>query len=95
MVEDVRTSQRDLVARVATLELLVSDLIDLLWRLDPDAMRKLALDASHDLDIQHSRTALPAAEHLRERLYSVLQDRKRRLQQPRSGAGRRGETARP
>jgi hypothetical protein len=80
MPDDVRTSKHDLIARVATLELLVSDLIDMLWRVDPRAMEQLARDADHDLEIQHNRTPLPAGEHQRQRLYSVLQDRCRRLQ---------------
>jgi hypothetical protein len=79
MSEDLANSRRDLVARVATLELLVSDLIDLLWRVDPQAMERLAGDAGRDLEIQNSRV-LAAAEHQRERLFTVLQDRKRKLQ---------------
>jgi hypothetical protein len=80
MSEETSTSRPELVARVATLELLVADLIDLLWRLDAPAMEKLAQEAGHDLTIQNSRTALPGGEHQRERLYGVLQDRRRRLQ---------------
>ena len=45
MSEDIASSRRDLVARVATLELLVSDLIDLLWKVDPKGMERLADDA--------------------------------------------------
>jgi hypothetical protein len=78
MSEDLASSRRDLVARVATLELLVADLIDLLWRVDPQAMEKLAADAGRDLDIQNSRV-LAAAEHQRERLFTVLAERKRKL----------------
>jgi hypothetical protein len=79
MSEDLPTSRRDLVARVATLELLVSDLIDLLWEVDPAAMEALANDAARDLEIQNSRV-LAAAEHQRERLFTVLSDRRRKLQ---------------
>ncbi len=78
MTEEIRTSKRDLIARVAALELLTADLIAVLWRLDPKLMDDLAHEAERDLTIQNSRT-LPAAEHQRERLFSVLQDRKRRL----------------
>jgi hypothetical protein len=85
MADEVRTGKRDLVARVATLELLVSDLVALLWKLDPPLMEQLAHEAERDLTLQNSRT-IPAAEHMRERLFSVLQDRKRRLQ--RRGNGR-------
>lgn len=79
MSEDLPNSRRDLVARVATLELLVSDLIDLLWRVDPQAMERLGADAARDLEIQNSRV-IAAAEHQRERLFTVLQDRRRKLQ---------------
>ena len=79
MSEDLPNSRRDLVARVATLELLVSDLIDLLWEVDPSAMEALAADAARDLEIQNSRV-LAAAEHQRERLFTVLADRRRKLQ---------------
>lgn len=87
MSEDLPASRRDLVGRVATLELLVSDLIDLLWKIDPAAMERLAADASRDLDIQNSRV-LAAAEHQRERLFTVLQDRKRKLGHRRNGASK-------
>lgn len=86
MAEEIRTSRRDLVSRVATLELLVADLVELLWRVDPQAMEKLAADAGHDLEIQNSRTALPGGEHQRERLYSVLKDRHRMLKPRRTNA---------
>lgn len=87
MPDEIRTSKHDLVARVATLELLVSDLIDLLWRIDPKAMEQLAREADHDLTIQNSRIALPAGEHQRLRLFNVLQDRRRRLQHRRNRQG--------
>jgi len=87
MNEEIRTSRRDLVSRVATLELLVHDLVDLLWRLDPQAMEKLSSEAGHDLEIQHTRIALPAGEHQRERLYAVLKDRQRMLRPRRTPAG--------
>jgi hypothetical protein len=77
---------------VATLELLVADLVEMLWRLDPDAMQRLALDAARDEEVQNSRT-LAAAEHQRERLHAVLLDRKRRLQ-ARRPVRRSGETVR-
>lgn len=79
MPEDVRTSKRDLVARVATLELLVADLVHILWRLDPKAMDKLSTDARHDAEIQNTRLTLPVPEHQRERLHTVLESRRRML----------------
>ena len=79
MPEDIRATKRDLVARVATLELLVADLVSVLWRVDPKAMEELARAASRDLDIQHNRIAIAAAEHQRERLFTVLNTRRRML----------------
>ena len=90
MSEDLPNSRRDLVARVATLELLVSDLIDLLWQVDPQAMERLATDATRDLEIQNSRV-IAAAEHQRERLFTVLSDRRRKLQHRRKAGGRAEE----
>jgi hypothetical protein len=79
MSEDINGARRDLVGRVATLELLVSDLIEVLWRVDPEKMEQLATEANRDLEIQNSRV-LAAAEHQRERLFTVLQERRRKLQ---------------
>jgi hypothetical protein len=79
MSEDARTASRDLIARVATLELLVADLVSVLWRVDPKAMEEIARAASRDLDIQHNRIALEAAEHQRQRLFAVLNSRRRML----------------
>ena len=78
MPEDIR-SKRDLIARVATLELLVADLVSVLWRVDPNAMEQIARAATRDLDIQHNRVAIEAAEHQRERLFTVLNTRRRML----------------
>lgn len=88
MVEEIRTSRRDLIARVATLELLIADLIDLLWQLDPDGMAELSRIANRDLDIQNTHT-IAAAEHQRERLQNVLQDRQRKLRPRRAPAPRK------
>ena len=87
MVEEVRTSRRDLIARVATLELLIADLIDLLWQLDPDGMAELSRIASRDLDIQTTHK-IAGAEHQRERLHNVLQERQRKLRPRRATAPR-------
>ncbi len=78
-MDDFATSNRDLVARVAALELLVSDLIHVLWQVSPTAMNKLANDAAHDLEIGHTRVALPVGDHQRDRLYAVLRSRQRML----------------
>lgn len=79
MPDEVSTSKRDLIARVATLELLVADLIHALWQVDPTGMERLAGEASHDLEIQNTRISLPVGEHQRERLYTVLETRRRML----------------
>ena len=85
MDSEIRTSRRDLIARVATLELLVSDLIGILHRVDPKAMQQLAQDAGRDVEIQNTRT-LAVAEHQRDRLHTVLTDRQRKLEPKRAGA---------
>ena len=79
MQDEVHTSKRDLIARVATLELVVADLIHILWQVSPTAMNKLAGEAHHDVEIGHTRIALPVGEHQRDRLYTVLQTRQRML----------------
>lgn len=86
MTDDLATSKRDLVARVATLELLVADLVHVLWQVAPAAMNKLACDAVHDLEIGHTKVALPVGDHQRDRLYTVLRTRQRMLK-------RRGQDA--
>ena len=87
MEQEVRTSRRDLIARVATLELLVSDLIGILHRIDPAAMQQLAQDAARGTEIQNTRT-LQVAAHQRDRLHTVLSDRQRKLQPRRARATR-------
>lgn len=89
------TSQRELVARIATLELLVADLIELLWHVDSDGMEAMARDAVRDLDIQHTHFMPAGAENQRERLFGVLRDRSRRLSHRRQrGDPRHHEPAR-
>jgi hypothetical protein len=79
MNDELATSKRDLIARVAALELLVADLIHVLWQVAPNPMNKLANDAVHDLEIGHTRVALPVGDHQRDRLYAVLRNRQRAL----------------
>jgi hypothetical protein len=76
---EISASKRDLIARVATLELVVADLVHILWQVSPSTMNKLAGDAFHDLEIGHTRVALPVGDHQRDRLYAVLQSRQRML----------------
>ena len=85
MKEDPQSEHRRLVARVATLELLVADLIDRLWQVDPAGMDALARTADHDLTLQQGRTMPAGGEHQRHRLQAVLQDRRRKLQRRRVG----------
>jgi len=85
MEQEVRTSRRDLIARVATLELLISDLIGILQQVAPAAMQQLAQDAARDTELQNSRT-IQVAEHQRDRLHTVLSDRQRKLQPRRARA---------
>ena len=84
MSDEVSTSKRDLVARVATLELLVADLVHVLWQVSPGAMNRLALEASRDLEIGETKVTLPVGEHQRDRLYTVLKTRQRLLKQKKS-----------
>jgi hypothetical protein len=81
-------SQRELVVRVATLELLVADLIHLLRVVDPQAVDGLVREATMDRDINDAR-AMPAdAEHQRFRLHQVFAERVRALSRRRvAGAG--------
>lgn len=86
MQDEIQTSKRDLIARVATLELLVADLVHILWQVSPASMEKLAADARHDLEIGHTKISLPVGDHQRDRLYSVLQTRQRMLKRKRIDA---------
>jgi len=86
MSDDVSTSKRDLVARVATLELLVADLIHALWRVDPKGMHRLADEAGQDLEIQNVHIPPQVSEHERERLFTVLEIRQRMLRRKKADA---------
>jgi len=86
MSDDVSTSKRDLVARVATLELLVADLIHALWKVDPKGMDRMAAEAGDEAEIQNSRIARQLAEPDRERLYTVLEARRRMLRRTKADA---------
>jgi hypothetical protein len=86
MPTNIDHDRRELVARVATLELLVADLIELLWRVDPAAMDELSRTAAQDLDIQHSHFMPAGAENQRERLFAVLRNRQAKLDRGRARA---------
>jgi len=81
-------SQRELVVRVATLELLVADLIHLLRTVDPDAVDHLVREATRDRDVNDARAMPSDAEHQRFRLHQVFAERVRALSRRRvPGAG--------
>ncbi|MBV9994669.1 MAG: hypothetical protein JO127_05605 [Caulobacteraceae bacterium] len=87
--------QRELVARVTTLELLVADLIHLVRQLDESAVDALAAEASRDVcrEINH---ALPEGlEHQRFRLKQVLEGRARNLAQRRFSSKLRAQKFAP
>lgn len=86
MSDDDSNGKRDLIARVATLELLVADLIHALWRVDPQGMDRMADEASHDVDVQQTLGALPLGDQERERVYSVLETRRRMLRRKKADA---------
>ena len=79
MNDQIDTSKREMIARVAALELVISDLIHVLWQVAPNAMNKLANDAVHDLELGNSRVSSPVGEQQRDRLYAVLRSRQRML----------------
>jgi hypothetical protein len=79
MVEHEKMTQRELVMRVATLELLVADLIHLVRQCAPDAVTQLAAEAARDVDVQTARAMPCDAENQRFRLRKVLDSRARNL----------------
>jgi hypothetical protein len=79
VIDRERLKQRELAARVTTLELLVADLIHLLRRLDDKAVDALAAEAAHDLQNEINHALPEALEHQRFRLQQVLDSRARNL----------------
>ena len=71
--------QRELVTRVAALELLVADLIHLARQCDPKSVDLLAGEAVLDLEAQEAHTMPCDAESQRFRLRQVLSTRARNL----------------
>src|SRR5579863_6079663 len=78
-VDPAKLQRRELVVRVATLELLVADLIHLVRQLAPEALDELAGEAEHDLTLQTGRDMPAGAESQRFRLQQVLSGRARGL----------------
>jgi hypothetical protein len=79
MTERESLTQRELVMRVATLELLVADLIHLVRQCAPEAVQALAEEAARDVDVQAARAMPCDAENQRFRLRKVLDNRARNL----------------
>ena len=79
MIEADKFKQRELVVRVATLELLVADLIHLARQYDSEAVDRLAAEAARDLDSQGARAMPCDVENQRFRLRQVLDNRARNL----------------
>jgi hypothetical protein len=79
MIERESLTQRELVMRVATLELLVADLIHLVRQCAPEAVHELAEEAARDVVVQTARDMPCDAENQRFRLRKVLDSRARNL----------------
>ena len=75
--------KRELVVRVATLELLVADLIHIARQVAPQEVDILAREAAIDRDAQMARSMPADAETQRFRLHQVLESRARQLGQRR------------
>ncbi|HUZ12172.1 MAG TPA: hypothetical protein VMU93_04885 [Caulobacteraceae bacterium] len=78
-VDPAKLKQRELVVRVATLELLVADLVHLLRQVAPEAVDESAAEAARDLTSQVGHDMPSDAEHQRFRLQQVLSGRARAL----------------
>jgi hypothetical protein len=85
-MDDTRKlTTRDLAVRVATLELLVSDLLEIVARVAPTELKAILADAEADLVTQDARLMPGGAEHLRDRLHAVFEARRQRLARRRTG----------
>lgn len=80
-----KLTTRDLAVRVATLELLVSDLLEIVARVAPAELKAMVEEAEADLMTQDARIMPAGAEHLRDRLHSVFEVRRQRLARRRAG----------
>lgn len=78
-VSNESLKRRELVVRVATLELLVADLIHLVRQVAPQEVDILAKEAAIDRDAQMARSMPADAEGQRFRLHQVLDSRARQL----------------
>ena len=83
VLDQDKLRQKELVLRVATLELLVSDLTHIVRQLAPERLDAIATEAAADAAKQMCRDMEAGAEHQRFRLHQVLDDRARRLKSKR------------
>lgn len=85
MSDTRKLTTRDLAVRVATLELLVSDLLEIVARVAPGELKAMIEEAEADLITQDARLMPAGAEHLRDRLHAVFEARRQRLRRRRAG----------
>lgn len=74
-----RNNVGELIVRVATLELLVSDLIHIVRQIAPERLNEIECEARHDAVTQSSHDMPLGLEHQRFRLHQVLDGRARVL----------------
>jgi len=84
-VDPAQLKRRELVVRVATLELLVADLIHLMRKIAPAEVEALLAEAVVDRDAQMSHQMVGDAENQRYRLHQVFEERCRQLKHKRFG----------
>jgi hypothetical protein len=80
---DEALKRRELVVRVATLELLLADVIHILHQIAPTEVEAALHEARIDRDAQAARQMPAGAENQRFRLHQVLDQRARQLGQKR------------
>ena len=78
-VDPEQLKRRELVVRVATLELLVADLIHVIRQIAPDKLDVLVSEALIDRDLQLAREMPGGAESQRYQLHQVFEERYRHL----------------
>ena len=88
-VDPAQLKRRELVVRVATLELLVADLIHLIRQIAPAELDTLVSEALVDRDAQMSHDMVGDAESQRYRLHQVFEERCRQLKHKRFGGAHR------
>ena len=94
-VEPEQLKRRELVVRVATLELLVADLIHLMRQVAPEKVDELLSEALVDRDAQMVREMPAGAEHQRYQLHQVFEERCRRLKHKRVPSARKLKASEP